>query len=247
MSQHAAILALVVALFASVMGGCQKLNPSWCAQRSRCSATEYCDPSTNTCRPREMGFFDQGLPVSDGALLKDGVSDFSMDGLAEVGPDLFALDTMITFEGGSNPDGLSNCTDGHVGWFCWNGSASTCENGNPSEKRRCPLDQCAQGHCALQSGALPCTTRTDCGGDDVCTLLLSSAGSAKLVCTEPVAGAVSPEACTTGLTCATGLCTEAGFCYYPCYDTEDCPSPSLCQKVNVNLEGIDVEAESCQP
>lgn len=34
---------------------CERLNPDWCEDKSPCSAAEYCDPVSNTCRAREAG------------------------------------------------------------------------------------------------------------------------------------------------------------------------------------------------
>lgn len=54
----AAALLLLLALPA---GGCDRLNPDWCAEHAACAGHEYCDPTTNTCRAREAGVRDSGI------------------------------------------------------------------------------------------------------------------------------------------------------------------------------------------
>jgi len=45
------------------LGCCSRLNPDWCEKHASCAAGEYCDPVTNTCRPREMGADDLRLDL----------------------------------------------------------------------------------------------------------------------------------------------------------------------------------------
>jgi hypothetical protein len=53
------ILTLTLTLAST---GCERLNPSWCDEYAQCEPHEYCDPSSNTCVPR-----DAGPPRYDGA------------------------------------------------------------------------------------------------------------------------------------------------------------------------------------
>ena len=62
--------------------GCERLNPDWCDRHATCTGAEYCDPSTNSCRPREAGA-DLG---------KDAAADHAVvdlapaDGRPDMGP-----------------------------------------------------------------------------------------------------------------------------------------------------------------
>ena len=66
------VLALLLA--AASLGGCDRLNPDWCAQKASCATNEYCDPATNTCQPREAGVPDaRGDQAVDAG--RDGLTD----------------------------------------------------------------------------------------------------------------------------------------------------------------------------
>jgi hypothetical protein len=56
MSSSARAFLLIGCLLA--LPACTRLNPDWCESIASCSANEYCDPQSNTCRPREAGAFD---------------------------------------------------------------------------------------------------------------------------------------------------------------------------------------------
>jgi hypothetical protein len=44
--------------------GCDRLNPDWCEEKASCATDEYCDPRTNTCRPREAGLTPDTAPAT---------------------------------------------------------------------------------------------------------------------------------------------------------------------------------------
>ena len=54
------ILACAIVL---QLSGCTRLNPSWCEEHASCPAGEYCEPSSNSCRPTEAGAGD--LAIAD--------------------------------------------------------------------------------------------------------------------------------------------------------------------------------------
>ena len=86
-----AISGGVALLLVLIAAGCNRLNPAWCEEHASCLAGEYCDPSTNRCRPWEAGVspdrgLDQWLDVAlDSAPPDDAVGD---RGQEQLPPDL---------------------------------------------------------------------------------------------------------------------------------------------------------------
>jgi hypothetical protein len=218
-----AALAILAAL---TLPGCEKLNPQWCAS-ARCGGGEYCDPQTNSCRPREGG-------VTDGTL------DRSLRDTPQTEHRL--IDS-------SPKDAPNPCAMTVKGWTCSGGAAGTCGDAGFFKQRACPLGQCAYGHCQRPATVTLCTSTKACTGLWICTLLLDSAGAAANMCAAPVGGSPTPSSCSSGLDCQSGLCTSAGRCYTACDDVTDCPStPShICAASVLLVEGVVVTAKTCTP
>jgi hypothetical protein len=65
MLARVASVVVLAGACACVTSGCDRLNPDWCEEKATCAADEYCDPGTNTCRPREAGVKPDTTPKTD--------------------------------------------------------------------------------------------------------------------------------------------------------------------------------------
>jgi hypothetical protein len=98
-------------LFAlALLGGCERLNPSWCEEHASCTVDEVCDPLTNTCRPRDLAVADgpvdarladissdagppDGAPAQDSPSPRDAAPETTSDTLLDTStPDSTAAD-----------------------------------------------------------------------------------------------------------------------------------------------------------
>ena len=77
------------------LGGCERLNPTWCDRAGRCAAGQICDPGTNSCitldaTPDILSHVDypwpdgpvdggQGEVPADGAPERGATHDFSSE------------------------------------------------------------------------------------------------------------------------------------------------------------------------
>lgn len=84
LSRFSAVTALSILTLALTLSttGCERLNPSWCDEYAQCEPHEYCNPSSNTCEPR-----DAGPPKFDGADLYPLPDHPRTDLLGDRGPD----------------------------------------------------------------------------------------------------------------------------------------------------------------
>lgn len=121
----------------------------------------------------------------------------------------------------------------------------------PREERCPPQGACSDGQCTAPVGAQACERQQDCGANEVCTPLLTSAAprSVASYCLPASAGPKGlGEACIADEDCQSYLCLQHSrgrYCLRTCKVVGDCKIPAQCRSFDVTVTGIRGTINSC--